>query len=249
MRILDLDLDFFLNEVPYHADMYGSKRLSSNVYKPWEIDRVKKFLEENCGLSISHPVKGEVIETHDEAFYVWRKLIASNFLEPPFDVVHVDSHVDLGSGDGSFIYIMTELLHQPQSNRKKPKKGFSGINPGSYLAFAIAVQWIRSLVYVTHPNAIDDVMFWHLKDLNPKAEYIQLKKCDPALFDSSMRTMDSIGVLSTEPLVPFRKSIWSDYKNQAKFDFAIFCTSPTFTPIESDMLIPIINQYIEQIEY
>ena len=50
MKVLDLDLDFFLNGVAYFKDDDG-KRLDSKFYKPWSQSQVRSFLEQKCGLS------------------------------------------------------------------------------------------------------------------------------------------------------------------------------------------------------
>jgi hypothetical protein len=50
MRILDLDLDFFLSSIA-HDQSSGGARLSEKDFKPWASDNVREFLESPCGLS------------------------------------------------------------------------------------------------------------------------------------------------------------------------------------------------------
>ena len=47
-RILDIDLDFFLNRVSDSRE--DEKRLNKKKYYPWEKRTLKSFLENRCGL-------------------------------------------------------------------------------------------------------------------------------------------------------------------------------------------------------
>lgn len=247
MRILDIDLDFFLNVVPTGFPLEGKQRLSSEEYKSWDEIDVKRFIKYNLSLSTSAPVEGFFIQNHIDAFYYLRDLIDLDKAKVPFEVIHVDAHSDLGcGGDGGFIYIMTNLLHKPVEERRNPITGFLGLNSANFLAFAIANRWISSLPYITPINGINDVIFWHMKDLNINSDFIQLKKCNPDDFDPSPRSIENIGLISSEPEVPFKKVTWENYQEDVvnDFDFIIFCQSPTFTPVESDNLIPLITDFM-----
>lgn len=139
MRVLDIDLDFFVSDIAHFVSDNG-KRLNDDYYKIWDEKSVRKFLEKKCGLSRSKPVKGRLIRHHDEAYYYfWRELISNNKLKVPFDIVHVDAHADLGLGDASWVYILSDLLRLPPEERINPKTtGLDGLSYGNYLAFAIA---------------------------------------------------------------------------------------------------------------
>ncbi len=89
-RILDLDLDFFLDEIAYHRSDRG-KRLPSWGYRPWKKSKVRSFLEQQCLLSTANPAKGRVVTHHDEMFWLWRELVQAGQIEVPFVVVHVDT--------------------------------------------------------------------------------------------------------------------------------------------------------------
>ena len=47
---------------------------------------------------------------HNEALFFWQELITKEILETPFEVVHIDSHADLGLGYLSWTYILDDLL-------------------------------------------------------------------------------------------------------------------------------------------
>ena len=49
MRVLDLDMDFFLSDVCALAA--PGKRPSVSEAQPWDEAAVRAFLEQNCGLS------------------------------------------------------------------------------------------------------------------------------------------------------------------------------------------------------
>ena len=67
MRFLNLELDYFLDGVKYFRED-DIQRLYSSEYKPWiELD-VKNFLENQCGLSLTQPIPGRIVEHHDGAF-------------------------------------------------------------------------------------------------------------------------------------------------------------------------------------
>ncbi len=249
MRILDINLDFFLNKTPYNRPLYSNKRLSGREYKPWNAVDVCNFLESRCG--ISKPVKGRVLKHHDEAFFFWKELISNDLLELPFDVVHSDSHADIGYGDLGCSYLMSELLHQPTERRQTPDCAFNAMNTGNYLDFTIACHWIKSLTYVNHDNIPRDLLPIYFKDFSIYSGYIELNKLDRDIFDeicSGRRihdTYESWRVIGTEPPVPFYHVNLEDFINDKPFNFIVLAQSPSFTPIKSDDLIPVICKYID----
>ena len=96
MRVLDLDLDFFLADCcPLAAP---GERPAPAGCEPWPAAAVEAFLTRQCGLSAAAPVPGCVFETHDGALAFWRARMAEGRLRAPFHVTHVDAHSDLGIG-------------------------------------------------------------------------------------------------------------------------------------------------------
>ena len=52
MKILDLDMDFFLEKAPFFISQDSSKRVDGNEYKKvWDREKVVDFLETNLKLS------------------------------------------------------------------------------------------------------------------------------------------------------------------------------------------------------
>ncbi len=241
MRILDIDLDFFLSRISYGGARDG--RLDSGNYLPWPAQNVRTFLETRCGLSKANRLPGKVVLTHDQVFYDWRNRIESGQLLPPFEVVHVDAHADLGMGDGGYQYLMTELLGKPASMRSYPRSDEgSGIGEGNYLAFAIACRWISKLTYVHHPECGDDLLTCHMKNYDDNSGFVQLK------YYGDTPISEDRSPLALEPEVPFEKISCELFQNSGPSDWVYLAQSPSYTPESADTLIPVIREYMQAYE-
>ena len=75
MRVLDIDLDFFLADTCPLAEKGSRPALAG--HEPWPAADVRAFLTERCGLSPARPVPGRVFETHDGALFLWQELLAA----------------------------------------------------------------------------------------------------------------------------------------------------------------------------
>lgn len=244
MRILDLDLDFFLSSISHDQSSDGS-RLSESDFKPWTSDKVREFLEKNCGLSTRRRVPGKYIIHHHEAFYWWRDLIRDGRLTKPFEVVHVDAHADLGSGMFGFskVYVGLDLLHQPLEQRESLEESGQKMNAGNYLLVAIANRWLNRLVYVTHrDNKLEDCESWLFTDIGEAFWTLALPKLEkPKATFPGM----SLNVIEREPPVEFVVEAETTFKDDGSFDFFVLCQSPGFTPKSSDLLVSVIQEYMD----
>lgn len=163
MRILDLDMDFFLNEIATNKPFDGI-RLSSEEYIPWKKEDVEHFLENNCGLNKKRKVKGQIFDEHMEVFAFLYNRIQLQQLNKPFEIVHIDAHADLGLGfgDTSWLYIFNEFLSKTISERENIIKYNSNLkltnrlNSGNYLLYIIACEWLCKLTYITHTKSKGD---------------------------------------------------------------------------------------------
>lgn len=242
MRVIDLDLDFFLDDIAYLVSDYG-ERLVESDYQPWEEGKIRTFLEENCGLTASRKIPGRIVLHHDEAFIFWRELVEKGLLEVPFEVVHIDAHADLGLGDASWEYIMGDLLHKTLRERMYPERGSHKLCPGSYLAFAVACRWVESLTFVTHPRWSHDLAWLHFKDYDDSSGYLQLKRYDPKVIDvMKIRELTPQGL---EPEVPFHIIKMEEFKDNKPYDYLILSISPGYTPMSADMLLDVFKEYID----
>ena len=155
MKVLDLDMDYFMTSVATSIDDPEQERLPENDYGDcvWTERAVRSFLEENLGLSKNNKIRGRVVIGHNESLFYWRELIEKGDLFTPFDVIHVDSHADLGLGSSSWTHILDYLLYYPVEERPQHPRYFNSSGHlrsegiGDYLLFAVAYRWISSIVY------------------------------------------------------------------------------------------------------
>ena len=252
MKILDIDLDFFLDK-KYCGIATNVKRLSGKNFKPWTSKAVEDFLEKNCGLNKTKKVSGRVFIHHDELFYYLRKLQEQADFNLTFSIDHIDAHGDLGTGDASYIYIATSVLNKAVKERAYIDKinGLEGISAGNFLAFAIACRWVDSLNYINNINWTDDTQWFNFREFDTKTNSIQLKQFTSQQIESIIygkgemvdRAKATIPV-TYEPEVPFRVIDHNLFTNTDKYDYIFLTQSPGFTPKSSDKLIPTIKQYI-----
>ncbi|NFO31936.1 hypothetical protein FDB41_13780 [Clostridium botulinum] len=249
MRILDLDLDFFQNDIVHMVNDFGS-RLEDTSIAPWSKEIVKNYLESNLCLNKDKKIKGRVVKHHNEAFYFWRELILNGKLSTPFEVVHVDGHADMGLGDLSWHYIMTEYLYRDIDERIYPEllnvSKYERINCGNYLTYAMACEWIDKLTFVIHPNWQQDLIQEIFKNYDVNSGFIQLKKFKRGQKIDIMNIKQFTPV-SYENEIVFEGIEKDNYFNKYKFDFLILSISPGYTVKKSDELIDVIKEYIEEI--
>lgn len=112
MRVLDLDMDYFMTKIA-NTPFSCKARLTEEDYgnSVWSEEEVRQFLEQNLGLSKKHKIHGRIVNGHNEALFFWEELINCKKLSDPFDVVHVDSHADLGLGGHHGFFCKVIFLH------------------------------------------------------------------------------------------------------------------------------------------
>lgn len=234
MRILDIDLDFFLNKVALDKPC-NNVRLD-NTYIPWSENEVREFMENVLGLSKTKPIQGKVVLHHDEALFFWKRLIDEIKLKVPFDVVHIDAHDDLGLGI-STNYICDEILSEKVADRysfaiaSKEMNNDVALDCGNYLLFAIACRWIKSLVFIPNPHT----------DVCNYISRVYEDRCN--IYLSNEKNVD-------EPRIPYTiiQDYFKDYrKDEYSFDYFVLSISPSYTPKSSDRLIRVISEYISEI--
>lgn len=245
MRVLDLDLDFFLNKIAYNVDDYCGKRLDSNEYLVENQQNVRLFLEKQCGLSLENKVQGKVVEHHNEALYIWNELIKKGKLKTPFSITHIDAHPDIWFGDKSINYIMTELTRLPKVNRNTLNDiDTSKIKCGNYLTFAMALGWIEELEFVYHEKwGGEDLHEWFFKDFDFKTMKLELKNYDYSIYIKNIERLKTITPLRVDPPITFKVTPKHSFKSNFKYDIAILSKSLGYTPVTADALIPIIKEY------
>ena len=229
MNVLDIDLDFFLQDVCPMAE--SGERPALEGHEPWEEVRVRRFLEENCGLSALHPVPGRLFETHDFALDFWSEMMEQGRLAAPFSVTHVDAHSDLGVGQTGFA--LNALLALPAEKRADiaALRRDGHISEANYLLFALAFRWIDRIDNVRNPRSLPDL----------PGEILEGEDIRLSSFVSRLTQARN----GREPKVPF--IVYPDYtlfKTGAPFDFVSVAASPRYAPREADRLLPLLAEYV-----
>lgn len=244
MKVLNIDLDFFLSRIRHSPD--EDTRPAADEFSPWAPESVHEFMKRNCGLTSSPKLPTMVVTTHDEVFDLWKEQIRNGRLHTPFDVVHIDAHADLGMGDASCTYILGELLHIAPHERQEPRRGgWCGLAEGNYLAFAVACRWLRTLTYVHHPQMSNDLPRFLFRGHDTKTGMIELG-CYRA---KDAKSLGSLNVppqpIATEPPVPIHVIPAKEFRDDGNFAFGYLSRSPRYTPVEAEALVPVIGEYLQ----
>ncbi len=239
MKVIDIDLDFFLNDCCELAP--EGERPPLPVHEPWSENAVRAFLENNCGLSNKHRIPGRVYETHDGSLRMWHELIGSGKLTAPFSVTHIDAHSDLGIGMPGPQFVLFNVLSYDPEKRPDIERYYrmNKLDEANYLLFALAFRWVNELINVRNPKSRPDIPPIAFKNMDGEYSIIRLESFISRLFESQN---------GPEPFIPFR--VYADpfkFKADGAFDFASLAVSPRYSPKEADALIPVISEYMELI--
>lgn len=242
MRVLDVDLDFFLSK--RRTWTQETSRPNAQEFVPWKPALVREFFEKQCGLRQRDPLPATLVTTHDQVYDAWVDQVHHGTLRAPFEVVHVDAHADLGMGDASHVYILGELLHLPVSQRMNPERGgHAGLGEGNYLAFAIACRFLSSLTYVHPLGMANDLPHLLYREHRTDTDTIELA-CYEAETAGRLSMIRAPVPLRVEPPVPVAVVPVDEYRNHAPFDYAYLSISPRYTPVEAEELVPVIGDYL-----
>lgn len=266
MKILDLDMDYFMDCIA-HTPFNVCERLNENDYgsSVWAESDVREFLEVNLGLSKDRKIPARIVKGHDEALLFWEELVSDGRLCEPFEVIHVDSHADLGLGCASPDFLQGAFLTLPVETRRKIKDyEFNGkiehINVGDYLLWGVAYRMISKITYCANPHGDKNDYCWDtLKDFyenliwdEPVSNYIQLKfNKDMELPDyrsSEKYKKEYLDGAFKDPEVELRIIPTIQGVNfSGDFNFAVIAQSPNYTPASADFILDIFREYIVEI--
>lgn len=236
MRVLDIDLDFFLADCCPLAEL-GERPVLAG-HEPWEAARVVDFLERQCSLSAAHPLPGRIFPTHDQALAFWLEKLAAGTLAAPFHVTHVDAHSDLGIGYPGPGFVLYNVLALPPERRRDMEVFCAQrkLDEANYLLFALAMRLVSSLDNVRNPRSRADIPQELLLPGQP--DQIQLRSLTSKMFEAKN---------GPEPVIPFH--IYDDYTEfhaDVPFDFVTLAISPRYAPAEADALVDVIRRYIRE---
>lgn len=267
MKVLDLDMDYFMERVATDVPFETMDRLTEYEYggSVWTERRIRQFLEYNLGLSKQQKLPGRVVTGHNEALFFWEELITKGKLITPFEVIHVDSHADLGCGCDSYDFLQSRLLTLPIETRHRIRNyEFNGkiqeINIGDYLLWGIAYRMFSKITYCSNPKGDNNDYCWNtLKDFHeepiwdkPVSNYIQLtfnKDMELPQYNSSEKYKKKyLQSAIKEPEVELKIiPTIEDVNYNGDFDFVVLAQSPNYTPASADFIIDIFKEYIVEI--
>lgn len=233
MRVLDLDMDFFLSG-PCPLALPG-KRPDEESAAVWSEQEVVRFLEEQCGLSEAHPLPGAIFDTHDKALDFWQARLADGTLTAPFEVVHVDTHSDLAFGPPGTNYVLNVVLSRLPRERAiiDTYRAAVELDEANYLLFALAFRWVSRLAYVRNPKSHQDIP----RQLLDGDGNLQLRSFISAMME---------GKNGKEPVIEF--DVYDDYREFGRhgYDFVTMAQSPRYAPKSADRIMEIVRRYIRE---
>lgn len=237
MRVLDIDLDFFLADCCPLAEKGERPALAG--HEPWTPEQVEMFLRENCGLSEERPVPGVIFETHDQALVLWERLIREGRLTAPFHVTHIDAHSDLGIGHPGPGFVLYNVISMPPERRLDYQRFYDQqkLDEANYLLFALAMRRVSSLDNVRNPKSHKDIP---QEVLDPEGSGdIRLMSLTSRMFE---------GKNGPEPRVPFHVyNDWRSFRSEEPYDFVSVAISPRYAPVEADGLLPVFRRFMKDI--
>lgn len=234
MRVLDIDLDFFLEDCcPLAAP---GERPSLDGHRPWTVEQTECFIREQLGLNEAHPVPGKIFETHDQALLFWQQRIGENKLSVPFSVTHIDAHSDLGIGKPGPGYVLNNVAAQSLERRRESKRHYElhQLDEANYLLFAIAYRYIDVLENVRNPRSRKDIPNEIL--MPGRSDIIRLHS-----FAADLMAVKN----GPEPEIAFH--VYNDYKKykaSEPYDYMTVAVSPRYAPAEADALLPVFEKYM-----
>jgi len=186
-----------------------------------------------------------VVEAHEGALRVWGDWIAGGELETPFDLVHLDAHSNLGSGDEGWFYVLTELLALP-AGRRVEHAAFAHVTPENYLLFATAFGWVRTMTFVAQHTWRPDVLdILYEERAEAGSGTLRLGRYDRLLLGPALEMgTPRPAPLALDPPVPFRVHGPGDYHETMPFDRVVVSRSLSYTPPEADRLLDVVADYL-----
>ena len=242
MRVLDIDLDFFLTDTCPLAEI--GKRPALKGHEPWSEEAVKRFLEGRLHLHPARPLPGRIFETHDGALMLWDELIRAGKLSVPFEVTHIDAHSDLGIGRPGPGIVLGGALCRKMDVRCNIQSyyEFHQLDEANYLLYALAFRWVSRLENLRNPNSKRDMPPEIVHDYAPdgRANKLKLTPPLPELFEK---------MNGAEPVVPYAEFPCAEAYDAGSvpYDFMSVAISPRYAPKEADALLEVFQKYMKPV--
>lgn len=233
----------------------------------WNKKEVVKFIEENLGLRADAKIKGRIVEGHDGAYYFWEELLTERKIVAPFEVIHIDSHADLGIDRYSVNYICDMISYTSIDQRPFRSKYYNertqdeaDVDIGDYLLFAISNYWISKLTYHGNParGYIDCnhqiLKNFKMPELSAGGNAVtSIQLLHTAGMEKQILSVDKyeqdyyLSNCEKDCEIPFvvTASIDSIKYSPGEFDYIVIAHSPDFTPASADFILEEFKKYIE----
>lgn len=233
MRILDLDLDYFVSPITRWSSDSEQRKPDGCTW--WSVNKMRAFLEDNCGLSTYAKTPGLIVCEHKEVLTSWKNMVEENILVPPFEVCHVDAHDDLGfdTWDLGGIEVCNELISLPVCRRSC--HGARHLTSGNYLLYALAYRWISSLILIRHPDEEEEECPNVIQHSDGAIRLVPVQS-DYSLDPINVEYRHVELIVPYEPIVPLIDTKDTKLIPQP-FDYVFLSLSPGFAPLESRVLV------------
>lgn len=234
MVILDIDMDYFQNGI-HTNDNDSDQYLNDKDIQIWKQQDFIRFLENQCRLSKEIKISGRIVKHHVEAFNYWSQLIHESRLYPPFKVIHIDAHSDLGFSINIPFYKFLKYIGTENKDKQISDKIFEDIenqkyiNSGNFLLCAVINNMIKEIDYVYH-ETLDT-----LDATSDVVECIEKEKSFRFKFNSEVLQQDiHLNLISK-----------SQFVITDPIDYITVAISPPFVKKEIWELITILKNYID----
>lgn len=261
MRILDVDLDFFLKTIPEKCS-HGEMRLPEEENNVWSEAETRRFLEGSLGLNKGKRIPARFVTKHDEML---DKLVQIGILNAPVcgaSIVHVDSHADLGFGSFAELRLIGMSRMTVKSRRgisldtyRNTDEDGGMLDEGNYLLYAVFLELFSQIDYVFNGYDLSVEVGYDLPHRcimprdNAHSFYLRIPKLKAGLgvedlpysrlFPSEMESCDRNTTVELRLVRP------EACHYDGAFEMAFLAHSPNYTPKSADALLPILCDYLD----
>ena len=260
MKLLDIDLDFFLDEISQCCDS-DQDRLPEKSIGVRSETYLRNFLEKHLGLSSLHKLPATLVDSHDR---VLDEIVSLGFGDRHW-VVHVDAHGDMGyntHAQDRLIYMAKKPMDCRRSisldvyrNEDCETEYHDELNEGNYLLYAVFLDLLERIDYVYH------------EENNRWSSGMDLPYlCVPNIEDDRRRTIKiprlsescDLSEPSTRMSFPYRYELPEsksagvplalvdpdECSYPGDFDYVFLAQSKKYTPPEADVLLGVFAEYL-----
>lgn len=244
--VVSIDVDYFVK--PKVVDARSCDGRPNDIdHVVRSIDYVDEFLKQRCLLSPDKRVVGRAAIDHISAFFALHDWIRQGLLKPPFKLVHIDAHADLGYGDSGYTEILEDILLRPPEDRASDLKELS---LGNWLAYAIAARWIAEVIFLREPDPGRDpeLLSVYFTASDNFSELLMKPMVESQYYRAMefQKRHEFASLPTEERAVPWHQLAEVDFTLTKPPDFVFTCMSPQYAPPMCDTLFALIRKMIKE---